>query len=380
MKPLDDDEFSKLTTILYSAALGHTNWTDFLDHLTQVTGGVKTHLFGHDSQIDLTLDFATSGYDSHFLDSYRDYFGGMNAWAPGFARFSAGVVIDSEQMLSSSELVKTEFYHDWVKPQEDITQGGGALIHNDGSRVFALGGNIRSKDTDKLKDNWLSLVGRLIPHTQLAFEVSRSIAGAKLETHLVATNKLHQLPAIFSFTSTGLLLHTNEKAQDFLREGTAVQAGIGGSITFNVPRLGNNVDGAQLWRAVLAHNGSMSWKVSAPSGQTSTLRCIIVHPETDSANSLYKALWINEPTMMVLITMDQTPEQLPDLLQARFQLTNAEVDVALKLTDGLRIDEISDLRQVSKYTVRNQVKSILSKTGTNTQAELVRLIMGLMRS
>ena len=34
----------------------------------------------------------------------------------------------SEAMCTREELEPTEFYNDWVRPQEDIVAGGGALL------------------------------------------------------------------------------------------------------------------------------------------------------------------------------------------------------------------------------------------------------------
>ncbi len=44
---------------------------------------------------------------------------------------------------------------------------------------------------------------------------------------------------------------------------------------------------------------------------------------------------------------------------------------------GYSLEEIANLRHVSPGTVRIQIKSLLGKTGTACQADLVRLLMTL---
>lgn len=44
---------------------------------------------------------------------------------------------------------------------------------------------------------------------------------------------------------------------------------------------------------------------------------------------------------------------------------------------GYSTEEISCLRRVSVSTVRQQVKSMLNKTGTSRQSDMVRLFMAL---
>jgi DNA-binding CsgD family transcriptional regulator len=48
--------------------------------------------------------------------------------------------------------------------------------------------------------------------------------------------------------------------------------------------------------------------------------------------------------------------------------------VAARLADGERIDDIAENRGVSRETVRVQVKSILAKTGTSGQGQLIGLV------
>lgn len=65
------------------------------------------------------------------------------------------------------------------------------------------------------------------------------------------------------------------------------------------------------------------------------------------------------------------------LLSALFSLTPAEAKVASMLREGFSPDEIADLLEVSRATVRNQVKAILGKTATHRQSELVALLARL---
>jgi DNA-binding CsgD family transcriptional regulator len=60
-----------------------------------------------------------------------------------------------------------------------------------------------------------------------------------------------------------------------------------------------------------------------------------------------------------------------------FGLTATEVQIALALAAGKTLDEIAAERGASKNTARTQMQVILSKTGANRQAEVVRLILSL---
>lgn len=60
-----------------------------------------------------------------------------------------------------------------------------------------------------------------------------------------------------------------------------------------------------------------------------------------------------------------------------FDLTPAEVQIALALTQGQSVKDIATQRRTAVYTVRSQVKSLFEKTETRRQADLVRLVTRL---
>ena len=82
--------------------------------------------------------------------------------------------------------------------------------------------------------------------------------------------------------------------------------------------------------------------------------------------------------LLLLVTDPEKPSNFPDdALRALYDLTPAETEVANGLLMGYSPEEIGCLRRVSTGTVRQQLKSMLSKTGTSRQSEMVRLFMTL---
>jgi len=61
-------------------------------------------------------------------------------------------------------------------------------------------------------------------------------------------------------------------------------------------------------------------------------------------------------------------------LSAAFSLTTAEAKVASMVAAGSSPEEIANELQISRETVRNQIKAIFAKTGTHRQSEFVALI------
>jgi DNA-binding CsgD family transcriptional regulator len=78
----------------------------------------------------------------------------------------------------------------------------------------------------------------------------------------------------------------------------------------------------------------------------------------------------------ILSLRDLEAERRPalEVLSEAFSLTAAETKVASMVATGSSPEEIAGEMQVSRETVRNQIKAIFGKTGTHRQSELVALI------
>jgi pimeloyl-ACP methyl ester carboxylesterase/DNA-binding CsgD family transcriptional regulator len=84
------------------------------------------------------------------------------------------------------------------------------------------------------------------------------------------------------------------------------------------------------------------------------------------------------PLALVVSTELMWPEGFAITVQEAFGLTAAEVEIVRGVTLGLPLRDIAEARGRSIETVRTQVRSILAKTETHSQAELVRVVLGLM--
>lgn len=81
---------------------------------------------------------------------------------------------------------------------------------------------------------------------------------------------------------------------------------------------------------------------------------------------------------LVVTTELAWPDGLSETLREAFDLTAAEVEVVRALCEGKQVKEIARDRGRSTETVRTQLRSILFKTETHSQSELVRIALGLM--
>ena len=86
-----------------------------------------------------------------------------------------------------------------------------------------------------------------------------------------------------------------------------------------------------------------------------------------------------DPAFVIAVTSEMGwPKGFSDVLRAAFDLSPAEVGVVRALAEGQALVDIAETRGRSLDTVRAQLKSVMSKTETRSQTELVRLTLSTM--
>jgi len=84
------------------------------------------------------------------------------------------------------------------------------------------------------------------------------------------------------------------------------------------------------------------------------------------------------PYILVLSSDMGWPAGFTEMLKAAFDFTPAETEVVRALTEGGTLAQVAEQRGRSIDTIRAQLKSIMAKTETRSQTELVRLTLSTM--
>lgn len=370
----DMDRFSALTGLIYSAALEPERWQDVLDHLHQETGGAKTHVFGYDFDLGMDLGFCAAGYDEAYLASYAEHYCHINPWAHGWISGTAGVTTHVEEMCPRDTLIKTEFYADWVKPQEDVITGGGILVAKSEHRMFALGGNIRARDGEKLEADWLRLLEHIKPHLSQAFEISRALTGKSLAEEAMA-----QEAGILLLGRAGDILYASRMARQAIKDGHVLREDHQGRLRFAAAE-DDMIFRAALSRLAskvsLAPNTFVAGARLPPQTADHRLLCRIApfHHRAARDPGLGLLLRSDEPCLLLTLTARSAEEVVAQRLGALYGMTSAEAYVACALADGLSGNQIAARRGVSVFTVRNQRKAAMWKCGARRQIDLIRTV------
>ena len=205
LRDLGVRDFSALVSLISAAGLAPRLWSDVLDRLGQEVG-FAVHMIGFDRS-GLETGFLASQYDTDYLNTYAEYYANQNPWAERFLATRPGYVMDSREMCATEDLMRTEFYNDWVRPQGDIYLGGGTQIENSSHGSFVIGGNIPAAMGDDTAREWLGLVALLFPHLRHSWQVARTLTAARLGPDGAP---------LFLLSKTGRILFANEAGEAVL--------------------------------------------------------------------------------------------------------------------------------------------------------------------
>ena len=360
------EDVAEIASRIFAAALDQRKWSDVLKGINRCFPGVRTHIFTQDTIIKSTTGFYTEGYDPDFMDKYSIYYADKNSWAPVFSSASSGSVLASEEMISKEDLLRTEFYNDWVKPQENITGGGGAVIERGPTSSALFGGNIREKDCDTLAPQWMAFTNLILPMLQSGWQINRLLAASEIEL-LLPTKTRATNAAIILTDQQDRPVYTNRAAEELLMRGQTI--GVSAEGKLQIAGLTHKLDDYL--------NGKFLSFVEIPPVSGSQVWIGKLEPATFEVLDFSFHVEGSSPEKLIVIAEQREKPDHVALLQRAFGMTAAEAQVALLISEGMDVNEISDLRTVSRNTVRYQVKAALEKVGVRRQTQLALAIARL---
>ena len=358
-----DSEIQELVKLTYEAAVDPSRWNDFLRLFSEAIHAPSTVFLIHDNRYPKANASAALGIDPAWIKSYQDYFVTINPWLAD-RPFRRGIVAAGEQILNDRELVRTEFYNDFLRPQ-DWFYSCGVLIAQDQLTTSEIS-VIRSRRAGSFNSNEVALFEYLAPHLQCAVRIHNRIAG--LESGLnAAAAALDRFPTgIVAVDADAKVILTNLAADAILKreDGLISRSGLRAANRQQTAKLRNAIAAACMRR-----DSESVVQVYRPSG-LKPFEVLVCPLPSDSSLRKGRAA-------AVLFITDPEAEAALDSRKLRelFGLTPAEIRLSIGLVKGKSVAEYAREAGISSNTARTHIKRIYAKTGVRRQSELVRLLL-----
>lgn len=376
--PLEFEEFSDLVARIYATSARPELWPEVLHQISGIFPGIKTQLFGHDMPTGNVLGLISHGYGQDYIASYLDYYGSFNPWAPAFETMALGKPASAERMRPAKIVERTEFYADWIRPQEDVIGGGGLVLFRETDRFVAFGGNCRRRDIETLEPEWIEFVAQLSPHLRQTFELSRAMIGQSFRTEVETGSTQQGNSAVYLLNPQGRVLFRGGRAAELSAAGNLLREDRNSVLHFNAAGPASRLSRALHDLRSANRRPVDSFTITHPeTSRPIQCRLAYLHPQHLDDARMFVLAGRDEPCLVLTLSPPHAETSALAALHHRYGLSEAEALIALALADGKTVREIADNRRSSVHTVRNQLKSVMSKMGVNRQAQLVATVIRL---
>lgn len=371
--PFSEHQVHDLIGKIYAAATDPPAWSDFLAALARLGGGPCAALTYHSKGKGAHLLLAQYGVAPEFQQAYRSHFGALDAWYRAATRVAkVGWTGTGAMLVSDRDLLRSEFYNDHLRLNQDLFHFCGSILEMDGSAIGSLS-FLRTRRAQPFGVAHTRLLDVLRPHVQRAVQVHIKIVDLQCQRDMLESALDRMTTPIVLVDAAGRILKTNRSADALLRRSDGLISGRDGlqaTIAYESIRLRKLIRGAALTGNGdgFSSGGTMQIKRAAPHAPLTLLIApASAVPEGPVQRRPAACIFITDPELRV--------ETNGEILRRLYGLTPAECALASLLAQGDPLQRAADQRHVTIATARSQLKSIFRKLNVASQSQLVRLLL-----
>jgi DNA-binding CsgD family transcriptional regulator len=360
----------ELLAPLYEAATSPERWPGFLSRLAGTFGSGTATLRVVDSDAPVVHRSYTVGFDEQVGRRYEEQLVIHDPFREPLSVGRPGVIQCSHDIINDRDYERSAHYQLVFRPNGNF-YAMGAHVERSGRRALQIGVH-RPRRLGPFQERERRQLEYFSPHLRQAARIMRLVGGfeAALQQARVA---LDHLPfAVWLLGSDLRCAWMNASAEDAVRAGTFGLGLQGGRFAVSDPSTQERLRTA----AGSIHAGSVTALVPVrPSGAVLVL-------VAQQATTVSRAL--EDAEGMVAFLLDPERPVVPDMeaLRKVYGLTPAEGRLVVEFLQGLDLGEASVRLGISPHTARTQIKSVMQKTGSNRQPDLMRKLLlgtGLLR-
>jgi DNA-binding CsgD family transcriptional regulator len=311
--------------------------------------------------------------DPAFEKSYAEHFAYINPWAPYWTSMKGTTIAASEEVSPARTFARSEFYNDWLLPQDRAEAAVGMKIVGERDEAVHLLLHFqpgRSGIYDRAAVEIMTRVrGGLERSVNLARLLRTDVEAAVAEAALVERSRY----AAFVVSGDRRLCEANPLAEKLFIAGQAVAVRNGRCHLADAradARFGAALEKLSKGLPTLAsriafRTATGAWQVSVAT---------VPFPPSSGGS-----LTLLPPHRMILVLIADLGSKGTDAgdlasLAAVFGLTPSEIAFCRRLLLGESVADAAGQLGITQGTARTRLKAILQKTGTSRQAELMLLL------
>jgi DNA-binding CsgD family transcriptional regulator/PAS domain-containing protein len=368
-----DPTIGEISHLAHHAAGDPSLWDEVMRRLSARLKAPQVALINHNfitRQGDISH---AAGIDERFRTLYRSRFSGKNVWLNTERRLMPGEVFTGAELVPNWELVRTEFYRDWLRPLPafhcliGIIFGGAEEIRS----LLAL----RSLDEQGFNAQDKRDLASLLLQLRCACELDAEFVAARCMVDIFSDLIQSLSEAILIVDGQCRPIFLNRAAERVLAENDHLMLAHGMLAAASGAETGK----LRQLVAAAAGCGGDGWTGSNSAIAItcrSGARPMLLRIRSIARSANHKGGRQKHVVAVFAGTteMNESVDELHDL----YHLTPAEARLAALILRGYSLHAAARTLRVSNNTARTHMKRIYDKTQTHRQVDFIRFVAGAM--
>jgi len=359
-----------LVSHIYDAALDENQWSDVLAKIAKAVNSEQGIMRIMNANFDNVERVYAHNKDPEWNRPYNSYYKNVDPWLK-MVGLRHDFLACTHNVISDNEYKNTEFYADFVSPQ-DIHFGMGGFLHNSHKSKSYLSFH-RSHRWTGFESDTFEFFKIIVPHMKKAVLINERTRTVDFENSLLRDSLDHCSSPLLLVNKEGEVLFMNSQAEELIKRqpGISIKQGyIYAQAVEDNRELRKLIHQASdnSTRDGLLGGGGMCFT----DANKRVALSIMVTPLNPAR--LNSDIDCGECALLLLSSSSLKASFSTEMLISLYSFTPAEARLVEQMCRGLTLDQIADQFKLSKNTLRTQLRSSFRKTGVARQVDLVNLV------
>jgi DNA-binding CsgD family transcriptional regulator len=368
----DLEHVSLLIGDIYDAVVDQTLWIGALDKGAQFVGAQAGILLWQNPASLSVERVHAFGIEPPYLDLYVERYAKLDPMTTSIFLLEVDEVASPTELLLHGEMASSVFCKEWLEPQGfvDVLQVSLDKSPTEFVRLLFL----RKSQSGMVDSSMRERLRLIAPHMRRAALVGQMVDRAAAEAATFG-NALDGIGAgLFFVDASGRIVHVNSSGQDMLTQGVLARGSSGKLALYDasaVQGLDEIFGIRESGRADVEPRGG-AVPLTARDGEH-----YVAYVLPLTAGARRQASASSEAIAAVFVKKAALDMPSPQNIIAKFyKLTPTELRVLFAIVQVGGVPEVAESMGISPSTVKTHLRRLFAKTGTDRQADLVKLVAG----